>query len=464
MHNETIAAIATPLGEGALGIVRISGNDTIKILGNIFKPKKDIDIATISSHTVHYGHIVNPSNTKGATLDEVLVTLMRAPQTYTREDLVEITCHGNPTLLQKILDIVIQFGARLAEPGEFTKRAFLNGRIDLSQAESVIEVIRAKTDEAANVAIKHLSGDLSSIYAKLQDNLKEKLMLLEAEIDFPEEETSKIDNKVLNSNLSKLIKKIEKLVDSFNDGQILTDGIQVAIIGKVNAGKSSLFNLLLDSSNKALVTPIPGTTRDILEGSVIINGRTYKFTDTAGLKKPRGLVEKESLNLTHRNIDQAQFILFIVDNSKTLTSKDISIWNMISKIPHLVILNKTDLKGNISFSKLNKLVGNENILKISCKNINGINELKKELYRRTNTFYEKYNSSNSMITNIRHKELLNKSMQSLYDALTAIKNNLPIELIATDIRYALENIQEITGEKVTDKILDEIFSKFCIGK
>lgn len=463
MDNETIAAISTPLGQGAIGLIRISGKDAINVLGKVFRLKNPVDFSTVPSHTVHYGHIVDINN-GNVPIDEVLVTIMRAPRTYTREDTVEISCHGGFLILQKILDNVIKAGARLAQPGEFTRRAFLNGRLDLTQAEAVIELINAKTEEASRLAIRHLNGDLSRYIKSIQDGVGEILMLLEVNIDFPEDDVPEINYLEIKDRLSRLTCSLAKIIETYEHGRIIKNGIKTAIIGKANVGKSSLFNILIDNPSRALVTPIPGTTRDFIEESVNIKGRLFSLIDTAGLKKPRGIIEEEVLNLTNRCIVDTSCIIFLLDGSKPLSKKDLEIWEMISDKPKVVVINKIDLLQRISIEKIKGMFHVENIMSISCKENIGIDKLENALLGIADKIYNYQSDLDIIVMNIRHKNILENVKKSLEDAIYAIDTKLSPEFVATDLKHAIENFQELTGERITERVLDDIFSRFCIGK
>lgn len=463
MDNDTITAISTPLGQGAIGLIRISGKDAIKILEKVFLTKNPLDFASVPTHTVHYGHIIDNED-GNVPIDEVLVAIMRAPRTYTREDTVEISCHGGPITLQRIIDSVLKAGARIALPGEFTKRAFLNGRIDLGQAEAVIELINAKTEEASRLAIKHLNGDLSRDVKSIQLEMNEILTVLEANIDFPEEDIPTLNCNQIKDKLSSLTSLLKQIISTYKQGKIINNGISTAIIGKANVGKSSLFNILIGKPSRVLVTPIPGTTRDFIEESVNIKGRFFKLIDTAGLKTPRGMIDEETLNLTNKCIEDAECIIFLLDGSKSLSKKDLEIWGLILDKPKIIVTNKIDLPQRISVEKIRETFHVENIINISCKENIGIEELKTSLFEETNNIYGQSQDSGITITNIRHKNILENVENCIKDAISAIENNLSAEFIATDIRQAIENLQELTGERVSDSILDNIFSKFCIGK
>lgn len=463
MKNDTITAISTPIGEGALGIIRISGSHALKILSKIFHPSSDIDILKAPSHSVHYGYIANPLN-KHYT-DEVLTTVMRAPRTYTKEDIVEISCHGNAILLNTILNIITANGARLAEPGEFTKRAFLNGRIDLSQAEAVIDLINAKSEFLQGTAIEHIKGSLSSKIKRLQNIIKEILIKLEADIDFPEDAINKITQNQLIEKLNKFISDINKLLESYKYGKILKEGINIAIIGKVNAGKSSLFNLLCEDPKRALVTHIPGTTRDVIEESIKLGSITFRISDTAGIKSPRGKIEKESLKITKKRIRTSSLLLLIIDGSKRLSTKDLELGKLTFKKPTIIAINKTDLLQKISTNNISSKFCNKPIVKISCKKKQGIKELKNAIVEFSNSNFDlKKVSHELLLTNERHHRLLIDTRNSTKEAIKALNNNLSPEFIASDLHHSLDFLQQITGENASEDILNEIFSKFCIGK
>jgi tRNA modification GTPase len=461
--NDTIAAIATPIGQGGIGLIRMSGKDSIHIISRIFSPKNNIDLINADSHTIHYGTIIDNNNEK-IPIDEVLVSIMKAPRTYTKEDIVEISCHGSYVVLQKILNILITIGARLAEPGEFTKRAFLNGRMDLTQAEAVIDIINAKTEDASKSAIKHLEGYLSIYIKKLQDSIKEILISLEAHIDFSDDIGSEFNYKDIKEKLSDMITSLESLMNTYNQGKILKDGIVVSIIGKTNVGKSSLFNALIDSPSRAMVAHIPGTTRDYLDENINISGRLFRFIDTAGFKSPRGVVEEKSLGITKKCIDDADIVLFVLDGSKLFSRKDLDIWNVISNKPCIVVVNKADLKIKISKNTVEDVFKNKKVINVSCKDNKGIPELKETIVKLSNSIDSTPLNADIIITNVRHKDIMDKTISSIKDSISAINKNLSLEFIASDLKHALESLQEMTGERISENILDDIFSKFCIGK
>lgn len=461
--NGTIAAISTPYGPGAIGIIRITGKGAINILNKLFRPKRPIDIPEQPSHTVHYGYFLDGEN-GGEPIDEVLATIMKGPRTYTKEDTVEISCHGSPFILQKILDNIIKAGARHAEPGEFTKRAFLNGRLDLSQAEAVIDLVNSKTDEASKLAISHLNGNLSIVIKNLQDTIKEMLMELEAGIDFPDEDIPAGDYNAIKENVTNLSIKLKQLISTYMDGMIFKNGITTAIIGRTNVGKSSLFNILVNNPARALVTHIPGTTRDIIDETILLGGKLYRLIDTAGLKTPKGLIEKKSIEATYKSIESAGCVIFLLDGSNDLQNKDLELYNLVKDRSNIVAINKIDLPQKISITAAQKALNKQDIIEISCKKSIGIDKLKSLLLEIANKITNTGDNSDLIITNLRHKNLLEKTLLSIDEAKSAIEKDISTEFVAADLRYALETLQEITGENVSESILDDIFSKFCIGK
>jgi len=463
MQTDTIAAIATPLGESALGIIRISGPAVYRILKKVFRPFSRIDITKIRRRSVYYGYIVNSK--KSLEVDEVMLTVMPSPKSYTKEDTAEISCHGNPIILQEILNILIKAGARMAGPGEFTKRAFLNGRISLSQAEAVMEIINARTKESVYSALQDLKGSLSKQIKELQKFLEKIITQIEANIDFPEEDIKKLDIHWLYKELEDLKGKLTLLIRSYRQGRILKYGIPVAIIGRTNAGKSSLFNIFTNSHTvRALVTPVPGTTRDAIEGYITLQGKTLRIIDTAGIKIPQGIVERESIKATRKYIKKAEINILLLDGTKPFITKDLDVKSVIGEKPVIIVVNKIDLKQKISIRKVEKYFPSKTILKISCKNAQGIEGLKENLIKLTTGLYKIPSSMEPVITNIRHKDLLKKAYTSIKDALIAINNKLSPEFIAEDLYQALEALEEITGEHITGNILNNIFSRFCIGK
>jgi len=336
--------------------------------------------------------------------------------------------------------------------------------MDLTKAESVIDIINAKTDDAAKSAIKHLEGYLSIYIKRLQDSVKKILISLEAHIDFSDDIGSEFDYNGTKEKLIEMAEALGRIINTYKQGKVLKNGIGVAIVGKTNVGKSSLFNILIDSPSRAMVAHIPGTTRDFLEENVNVSGRLFRFIDTAGFKLPRGMLEKKSLDITKKCIENADIVLFVIDGSKPFLKKDLSVWNTILSKPCILVVNKIDLSTKISDKKLKEVFNGKKILKVSCTNSKGVQKLKDEIVQLSNTFYEKPILGDILITNIRHKNILDNTLSSIKDSIIAIDKKLSIEFIASDLKHAMESLQEITGEKISDNILDEIFSKFCIGK
>lgn len=457
--ERTIAAIATAPGEAGIGIVRISGDESIEILKKVFKPKRDVNIEGIRSKTVTYGHAVDE---KGMLLDEVLVIIMRKPYSYTTEDVVEIHCHGGIVPVKRIMEQVLKSGAYLAEPGEFTKRAFLNGRIDLAQAEAVIDVITSKTENGLNAALNQLEGDLSKEIRKIMDTLLAMLAHIEASIDFPEHDIEEVTNDRILNMLLAVKDSITVLKDTFSEGKILRDGLSTAIVGRPNVGKSSLLNVLL-KENRAIVTEIPGTTRDIIEEYLNIGGVLIRLIDTAGIRETEDIVEKIGVQRTKEAIDKAELIILVVDSSKELQQEDNTIIKLIENKKVIAALNKTDLGIKVDEDYLKNVFGADNAIEMSVKNRTGIEKLEERI--KELVFHGKLSiSNNMMVTNIRHKDLLDKALESISRALDSMEECIPVDLISVDIREAWSKMGAITGDTVEEDIIKEIFSKFCIGK
>lgn len=454
---DTIAAISTPLGEGGIGIIRISGKEAISIASKIFKSPKGINLSDVKTHSIHYGFIVDPSSSE--IIDEVLVTVMRAPHTYTREDIVEINCHGGYITLKKILDLVISQGARLAEPGEFTKRAFLRGRIDLSQAESVIDLIKAKTEQAQKIALEHLSGRLSIKINKLRDSLMRVCAHVEAYIDFPEEDIDGLTEEEITQEINRIKEEIKKLVEGYEEGKIYREGLTTAIVGKPNVGKSSLLNALL-MKDRAIVTEVPGTTRDIIEEYVNIKGIPLKIVDTAGIRQAHDLVEAEGIKRTLRAVELAELVLFVLDSSRCIDNLDEEIISRVTQKRVIIVINKKDIKSR-DF-QLPDSLKDKPIVEISALKGEGIEELKELIFNTT--ISGKYEQEGLVITKLRHKLSLDKALEALEKAFQSFKNKEPLEITAMFVREALGFLGQIIGVVTTEEILDLIFSEFCIGK
>lgn len=452
--EDTIAAISTPVGEGAIGIVRISGKDAVKIADAIFKSKKNKLPSSFRSFTTHYGYVYD----EGIIVDETLLTLMHAPKSYTKEDMVEISCHSGIVPLKKALGLVLKNGARLAEPGEFTKRAFLNGRIDLAQAEAVLDIIKSKTEASLRIAVGQLKGELSRRLNKIKDGLLESLANIEASIDFPEEDLEIISEAKIKDNLKSIKSELTKLLESAESGIILREGITCVICGKPNVGKSSLLNALLQR-DRAIVTHIPGTTRDAIEEFANINGIPFKLVDTAGIAPTEDIVEREGILRSREYLEQADLVLLVIDANGDITDEDKMLLDDTSGRPRIIVINKIDLPQNIKSAAL----GSEGAVKISAKFGDGIDELKKKM---ADTVWggKIISSDGAVITNLRQKVALTSTLKSVERTIGAVEDKLSPELIAVELKDALDSVGEIVGEIITDDLLDKIFSQFCIGK
>jgi len=459
MSDGTIAAIATAPGEAGIGIVRISGEKSIQILKKVFKPKKNIDIEDIPSRNVIYGHAIDRN---GEVLDEVLVIIMRGPYSYTTEDIAEIHCHGGIVPVRRIMEEVLRNGADIAGPGEFTKRAFLNGRIDLAQAEAVIDVITSKTDMGLDAALNQLKGELSKEIKGIMDKLLSMLAHIEASIDFPEHDVEEITVNRLNDMLISTGDAIEDLLESFEEGKIMKDGLSTAIIGRPNVGKSSLLNLLL-KENRAIVTEIPGTTRDIIEEYLNVGGIPIRLIDTAGIRESVDIVERLGVERTKSAIIDSDLVILVLDASNKLSGDDNDIIDLIKSKKVIAVLNKIDLGLDIEDQYLYDLFGADNVIKMSVKNRMGLDKLEERI--KGLVFHGKLNvSKNNLVTGIRHKRLLEKALESIKGAVLSIENQIPVDLISVDIKEAWTSLGAITGDTVGEDIVNEIFSKFCIGK
>ncbi len=457
--QETIAAISTPFGESGIGIVRISGPLSESIIRKIFRPKRER--SPFISHQLYYGEIVNPQD--GHPIDEVLVVLMRAPKTYTREDIVEINCHGGYLVLQKVLELVLTQGARLAQPGEFTKRAFLNGRIDLTQAEAVIDLIKAKTAEGIEIANQQLKGLHYKEMVALKESLIGHLSLIEAHIDFPEEEIEAIHQSRMRQELLDDVRKLEEWISSYDEGRVFREGISCAIIGKTNVGKSSLLNVLL-KQKRAIVTPIPGTTRDIIEEVLNIKGIPVRLIDTAGLRKAKNSIEAEGVRRAKERAADSDLILLVIDGSRNLEKEDLYILEEVKEKKKVVIINKIDLPQKISLDMLKAYFPEDPIVPISALKQEGIEELKSIIYSRLIRKEVRISPDHLIVSNIRHKNLLVEIKDSLLKAANAFEEKVSLEFIALEIRSALDSLGEMVGETTSEDILNRIFSQFCIGK
>jgi tRNA modification GTPase len=451
---DTICAISTPPGEGGIGIIRISGSRAHKLLLKIFQPSQKREIYL--PRTLYLGNIMNSDNREK--IDEVFAVLLKAPKTYTREDMAEIYSHGGFATQQNILSLLVRHGASLAEPGEFTKRAFLNGRIDLLQAESVLDIIQSETDEELRCAIGHLEGKLSKRINEIKDSVKEALVETEALIDFPEEEID-IDQERCVTALHGAYKKIEKLIGSYYTGKAVRHGLEALIIGRTNVGKSSLLNALL-LKEKAIVTPLPGTTRDLIEDIIHIRGIKIRIIDTAGLRAPKDIVEREGIDRVRQRIPEADLIIWVLDGSETYTAEDEDIGKAIMNGNILVAINKADLQQKLDRGKIESQ--EKEWLAISALKDTGLEELKDAIYKKL--MGKRSKQAGLLVTNMRHRESLQKANDAIGRAIHCHEQGEPMEFMAFELREALFHLGEITGETCPEEILHDIFSRFCIGK
>lgn len=449
--DDTICSIATNLGVGAISIIRVSGNDALKIVSNIFS--KNLD--GVSSHTIHYGYIKNNEEI----IDEVLVSVMLKPKTYTMEDVVEINCHGGIETTNKVLELLLLNDCRLAEPGEFTKRAFLNGRIDLMQAEAVADLINSKTDKARKMAINGLKGRGSDLIRKLREELINIISNIEVNIDYPEyEDIYEVTIKDIENSTINIKKSLLKIISDYEDGKLIKDGILTAIIGKPNVGKSSLLNRLLNEE-KAIVTNIAGTTRDIVEGEILIDGIKLNIIDTAGIRETADVVESIGVKKSLDIINKATLTLLLLDNSKELSSDDLLLLEKTKSKTSIVVINKDDLKSKINISELN----DRNIIYVNTLSNEGIENLKKEIKRLFNL--EKLEASDyNYITNVRQIAKIKECLASIEDIEKGLKENTPLDIIEIDLKNIWETLGSIIGETYDEELLDNLFSKFCVGK
>lgn len=463
MNFDTIAAVSTPRGEGAISIVRLSGPHAVKIAQQIFRGAL---LSKLQTHTITYGHIIDPNTQQ--IIDEVLLTVMRAPRTYTREDIVEINCHGGATCVQQVLELILLTGARLAEPGEFTKRAFLNGRIDLAQAEAVVDIIRSQTDLTRQVAMNQLQGGISRAVNHLRDQLIDLLAEVEASIDFPEENLDFMDLTELEACAQAILTKLEQLYQTAREGKILRDGLSLAIVGKPNVGKSSLLNALLQEE-RAIVTEIPGTTRDTIEEYVNIRGIPLKLVDTAGIRTTSDIIEQAGVQRSKEWLERSDLLLVMLDASTSLTVDDRKLleWTSKRKASHerktIVVINKIDLPTVLNITQVKELIPEISIVNTSMLTGQGLEELKATILD-TVIHGGALAADSVIITNVRHRDALRNAKNDLEHAINSLNMGMPPELIAVDFRGALDNLGLIVGQTTTDDILDRIFSQFCIGK
>ena len=458
--DDTIAAIATPIGEGGLGVIRLSGPQALSIAREVFRDRHSHPVGRWLSHRVRLGSLSNPRT--GAKIDEVLMTYMRAPHSYTCEDVVEISGHGGISVMARILEALIDTGARLAEPGEFTKRAFLNGRLDLSQAEAVIDLIQAYTDESHRQALAQLEGGLSQVIHAMREVLLEVLAYVEGSMEFPEEELDLLPWEVLRAKMSAVEAQIAALLETFQTGRVLREGVQVVIVGRPNVGKSSLFNALL-AANRAIVTPIPGTTRDVLEEMVNLGGYPFRLVDTAGLRSSADVVEREGIARARTSLEHADLVVLVLDQSEPLSAEDEQAVAAVQGQCVLVVLNKADLPSLLTLDGLRTRLPEWPIVQVSCKAGLGLAHLTETMVETM--FHGSLRPRQGpLLTKLRHWEALQHTRQNLRQALEGMVQRQSGEFIAVDLREALEGLGEIVGLNYTEDLLDKIFSEFCLGK
>ncbi|MDO1604887.1 tRNA uridine-5-carboxymethylaminomethyl(34) synthesis GTPase MnmE [Lactobacillus sp. YT155] len=453
---DTIAAISTPPGEGAISIVRLSGDDSIKIASEIFKGK---DLAKVDSHTINYGHIVED----GHNVDEVMISVMRAPKTFTTEDVVEINTHGGIVATNEVLQLLIANGARMAEPGEFTKRAYLNGRIDLTQAESVMDIIRAKTDKAMQVAVNQLDGSLLKLIRNLRQDILDVLANVEVNIDYPEYDTDELTTKMLLEKAQLVKGHIHELLKTAQNGEILREGLATAIVGKPNVGKSSILNTLLDE-DRAIVTDIAGTTRDVIEQFVNLDGIPLRLIDTAGIRETEDKVEKIGVDRSKKAINDADLVILVLDSSRQLINEDTDLLELTKDKKRIIILNKNDLDAKVKSDDLSSYItGSDKLISTSAVTNDGIDEIKQAVKELFMLGIED-SRNDVLVTNARQAGLLKQADKSLDDVIQGISDGMPIDLVQIDMTNCWEKLGEITGESYPDELITQLFSQFCLGK
>ena len=456
--RDTIAAISTPIGKGGIGIIRISGDEAWKIAERIFLPKQPF--TDFHSHHLYLGNVVDPES--GSIIDEVLISYMKAPHSYTKEDVVEINSHSGHFVLSKILELILRQGARIAEPGEFTYRAFMNGRIDLTQAEAILDLINAKSEKGLHLASKHLKGEFGRSVSSIKEALLNILAHIEAGIDFPEDEPEVMPREeIIDVIEKKILKEIEKLIGSYMSRRIWLEGVDTVIVGAVNVGKSSLLNIL-SQEQKAIVTPLPGTTRDIIETTIYINGIPLSIKDTAGFRKAKDQVEEIGLRLAQKKMEEAQLLLIVLDQSRDIDEYDIQLLNRAPGGKSIIVINKVDLPKVMDCGKISNFLKSHPYVKISALKGTGIEELKNvisELILRGED-----EESSDFALNLRQKNLLLEAKKALEAAIDTLRTDQVPEIVAMEINEALDKISRITGEVLDEDLYETIFSNFCIGK
>lgn len=449
------------MGEGAIAIVRLSGDEAIQIADRVFSSPSGKQLIKEASHTIHYGHLTNPAT--GETVEEVMVSIMKAPKTFTREDVVEINCHGGLVAVNRVLGLVLKEGARLAEPGEFTKRAFLNGRVDLSQAEAVMDLIRAKTDRAMNVALNQMDGKLSRLITSLRQALLETLAQVEVNIDYPEyDDVEEVTIPLMIEKGTWVRTEIDRLLRTSSQGKILREGLSTVIIGRPNVGKSSLLNSLVQE-NKAIVTDIAGTTRDIIEEYVNVRGVPLRLVDTAGIRETEDIVERIGVERSRQVLKEADLILFVLNGSEPLSVEDERLFDAVAGMDTITVINKTDLPQKIDMEKVKEFVGNGKVVTTSLLQDEGVDELEDAI---AGLFFEGSLESGDLtyVSNARHIALLHNARATIEDAIGAAEAGVPVDMIQIDVIRTWEILGEIIGDTVQESLINQLFSQFCLGK
>ena len=458
---DTIASISTALTPSGIGIVRLSGDKSIAIANDLFvSTRMNKKLIQVKSHTINYGHIIDPSDQ--SMVDEVMVSVMKGPNSYTKEDVVEINCHGGIMILEKVLKLLLQGGAHLAEPGEFTKRAFLNGRLDLTQAEAVMDLIHSKTQLSLKSSVAQLNGRLSLTLGEIKESLIGLIAHIEASIDYPEYEIEELSYDQMAESIRMNMSKVQALIQSFDNGKIIREGIKTAIIGKPNVGKSSLLNALL-GENRAIVTDIPGTTRDVLEEYMNIHGIPIKLVDTAGIRSTEDQIERIGVERSKDQLKEADLIIFMLDVSRPLDDEDRHIMSLLEDKEIVCLMNKIDLEEQISREEIRTILGDGHMIDVSAKNLDGMDALEQHI--RQQFIQGDIDLNNEVyITNVRHKDALDKAVISLQNVLDSIGMAMPEDCWAIDLKDAYEHIGVVTGDSVNEDMMTEIFSRFCLGK
>lgn len=456
---DTITSISTPMGEGAIGIVRLSGSRAIEITDKLYKGKKPL--AEVDSHTINYGHIVDPDTNE--VVEEVMVSVLRAPKTFTREDIVEINCHGGILTINRVLELTMTAGARMAEPGEYTKRAFLNGRIDLSQAEAVMDFIRSKTDRASKVAMNQIEGRLSDMIKRQRQSILEILAQVEVNIDYPEyDDVEDATTEFLLEKSEEIKSEIDRLLATGTQGKIMREGLSTVIVGKPNVGKSSMLNNLIQD-NKAIVTEVAGTTRDVLEEYVNVRGVPLRLVDTAGIRETEDIVEKIGVERSRKALSEADLILFVLNYNEALTEEDVKLYEVIKNEDAIVIVNKTDLEQHLDLDEVRGMVGDMPVIETSMLKQEGIDQLEEQI---RDLFFggEVQNQDMTYVSNSRHISLLKQARHSIQDAIDAAEAGIPMDMVQIDLTRTWEILGEIIGASASDELIDQLFSQFCLGK